>query len=289
MTTQSWSTDLQHTSDATFRAWGSELAIKLAAAGLVQTADTGQINWTTVTRPGVNTDGGYEIWRMNDTQQGAAPVYFRIGYGTYFSANIPRILITVGTGTDGAGTITGTALASAQLVTNWSTPNSGSWQSYLCVTDGAFWFAWKRGATASNNFQGSFFFSRSVDADGVPTDLGCSIKWQAPAFQFLRFAASAATYTVKTVATNFPCVVPGYPNNSLVGSDNQAYLHWMAIPHVLPVLFECTVISTEATAGSTFAATLVGSTSHTYISLVGAGFAEPTANTALYAVAAIWE
>lgn len=288
MTTQSWSTDLQHTNDATFRAWGSELAAMMAAAGLVNTSDTGQINWATVTRAGTNADAGYEIWRMNDTEQGTAPVYFRIAYGTANSATIPRIRITTGTGTDGAGTITGTALQTVQIASPGTTPASGSWQSYLCVTDGAFWFAWKRGAATANQFQGAFFFSRSVDAAGVPTALGCYILFMGMPYQYLRFAATAATYPARSAAGQLPCIVPGQPSSSLVGSDNQAYLHWMAIPEVLPVLFLCTVIATEATAGSTFAATLVGSTSHMYVSLVGSGAADSSAGGG-YALAAIWE
>jgi hypothetical protein len=38
-------------------AWGSGIAAQIAAMGLVQTSDTGQINWATVTRPAINTFG----------------------------------------------------------------------------------------------------------------------------------------------------------------------------------------------------------------------------------------
>jgi hypothetical protein len=42
------------------------IAAQIAAMGLVQTSDTGQINWVTVARPALNTIAGYEIWRFND-------------------------------------------------------------------------------------------------------------------------------------------------------------------------------------------------------------------------------
>jgi hypothetical protein len=68
--------------DATFRAWGSGIAAQIAAMGLVQTSDTGQINWVTVARPALNTIAGYEIWRFNDALQATKPVFIRIDYGT---------------------------------------------------------------------------------------------------------------------------------------------------------------------------------------------------------------
>lgn len=95
--------------DATFRAWGSGIAAQLAACGLVQTSDSGQINWTTATRPPVNGSAGYEIYRFNDAQQAAWPVYFKLEYGSGNTLGGGRLGLTVGTGTNGAGVITGQA------------------------------------------------------------------------------------------------------------------------------------------------------------------------------------
>lgn len=94
--------------DATFRLWGVGLAAQLAAVGLVQTADTGQVNWASVSRPGgSSTTAGYEIWRFNDALQATKPVFIRIDYGVAAAVDRPRFIITVGTATNGAGTITG--------------------------------------------------------------------------------------------------------------------------------------------------------------------------------------
>lgn len=97
-----------HTSDATFRAWGSAVAVKLAAMGLVQTADTGQINWATVLKPGAaNTAMGYEIWRFADALQATKPIMLKIEYGSGSATANPGMWITVGTATNGAGVHTG--------------------------------------------------------------------------------------------------------------------------------------------------------------------------------------
>lgn len=95
--------------DADFRAWGSGLAAQFAAVGLIKTADTGQIDWATVTRPvAVMTNAGYEIWRFNDALQATKPVFIRIDYGTGLAAlDRPRLGMRVGTATDGAGNLAG--------------------------------------------------------------------------------------------------------------------------------------------------------------------------------------
>jgi hypothetical protein len=93
--------------DADFRAWGSGLSAQLAAVGLVKTADTGQIDWTTAVRPAASGYSGYEIWRFNDTLQATKPVYIKIEYGGSSTVDRPSFRATIGTGTNGAGILTG--------------------------------------------------------------------------------------------------------------------------------------------------------------------------------------
>jgi hypothetical protein len=109
MTIQALSLAPNNVSNATFRAWGSGISAALAAAGLVNTADTGQINWATVVLPGAGAAAGYEIWRFSDALQASAPVFIKLEYGSSGLINgthsAPQMWITVGTATDGAGTI----------------------------------------------------------------------------------------------------------------------------------------------------------------------------------------
>jgi hypothetical protein len=270
MTTQSWSTRIRHDSDVLFREWGLELNGKFSAAGLVNTADTGQIDWVTVVRAGTNANAGYEIWRMADAMQGTAPVFFRIDYGTGGNTSSPRIQITVGTGTNGAGTITGTAISTARSLGAYtsSATSDTARQSYLCVVDGFFGMHHKSGATTAG--EGMYFFCRTVDTGGVASAIGGLSWWGAvtETAQAYRYAATAVTYTVKSgVAAIGVCIVPMTPTNSLVGPDNQVYLCWTITPRVAPLVGICGVFDTEVTAGNTFTATLVGGTSRTYIGL----------------------
>lgn len=141
MTVSSWTVSNTTSTDAAFRAWGSAIGVALAALGFVQTADTGQINWTTVTKPvSINTAQGYEVWRFADALQASAPIFFKIEYGCPTNTNLPGLWLTVGTGSDGAGTITGSNIANVSFtptrLTGAAAASGAAVPSYL-VTDAA--------------------------------------------------------------------------------------------------------------------------------------------------------
>lgn len=275
MTTLSWATPADHTSDAGFRAWGSELSAKLQAAGLVQTADTGQINWATATRPGsVNTAAGYEIYRFDDALQATAPLYIKLEYGTGNVADRPTIWVSVGTGTNGAGTLTG-SVSSRNVASFFNTPgNDGvSRPSYLCVKDGFVGLAWKYGlCTVQSNNKAYFYFgvARTVDDAGAETGDG---------FYVLRrltsTAASGGTVVesvsyadgVQASQNGYYAMVPGNVSSSAVGADKQVYKCYGIMPRVRPIMQAAVVISAEYPVGTTFEAALVGATTRTYLSL----------------------
>lgn len=298
MATQSWSTVVDHTSDAAFRAWGLELQTKLLAAGLVQASDTGQINWTTVVRAAVNADAGYAIYYLNDSLHGAAPIYIKFYYGTGGNTEKPRIRVEVGPSTNGSGTVTGVAKTSTVDVTMSSSivSTTTAYQSFLCVTAGFFGIVHKYQAGNTLTPLFSFAVSRSVDAAGVPTATSALVAFygttssSALSNQSLRFAATEKAFVFTT--TGRMALVPGGEINSLVGADTQAYLCWMLTPQVQPVLPLCVNYLSEAVFGSTFSATLIGSTPHTYISMgpaFGKAWSSASTNDALFGLSMLWE
>ena len=271
MTTQAWSTRVRHDDDVTFREWGLELNTKLAAAGLVKTADTGQIDWATVVRPAGSGDGGYEIWRMNDAMQATAPVFFRIDYGTNTSLSSPRIHITTGTAVNGAGVLSGIGGSKASIHGAATQNSDTSRQSYLCVAEGFFGLNWKIGSGLP---EGCFLFCRTVDAAGVPTALGSMQVWGAGAVsslgrtQAFRYAATAVAFAAKTAVTETAlCFSPQTPITTAVGADIQAMLAWTITPAIAPLVGICGVLTTEIAQGGTFSFAPVGVTAHTYIGL----------------------
>lgn len=115
-----------------FKSWAQAISNALAAFGWVQTTDTGQVNWSTIAAVPASTYV-YEIWKAGDALAATMPIFLKIEYG--FSTTIPRIRITVGTGSSGAGVINGVVQSSTpQQITN-DIANSGS-TTYPCYFSG---------------------------------------------------------------------------------------------------------------------------------------------------------
>jgi hypothetical protein len=131
----SYHSSLDHTR---FRIWAKAIADLLIAAGMTQTADTGQIDFTTVTVPsasGWTTTGALlqKTWPTGDS------IWLRLVYGSS-SGWAPTISIEWSPyGTDGAGNLIRsrhTQVALSGSITGWnSTTNAIEYTSYACVHD----------------------------------------------------------------------------------------------------------------------------------------------------------
>jgi hypothetical protein len=97
--------------DAAFRAWTQLVHdLLVGACGWVQTADTGQFDLATGVAPVASPQyQGYRIYRLNDALQASAPIFLKVEFGWGGAAtSTPGLRFNVGTGSDGAGTLTGT-------------------------------------------------------------------------------------------------------------------------------------------------------------------------------------
>lgn len=148
--------------DAGFRVWGKFLSDSFESGGWLKTADTGQVDWTTVARPAINTAAGYEI-RKSPTQSGYTDFYLKIEYGSGSNVAYPAIWFTVGTGSDGAGTLTGTV--STRYQRGIST-NTGQVEDLVCALDNSLTFLWCVTTGTPNAAGGFICFERYTDADG---------------------------------------------------------------------------------------------------------------------------
>ncbi len=301
MTTASWSSGNSHTSDAEFRAWGSEFSTKLGDVGLIKTSDTGQINWTTVTRPSSGTDGGYEVWRFNDAMQGTAPIFIKFYFGTGSNAAAPRIRVEVGTGSNGSGTLTGTGsgtiISGNQTPSGSTTGSTTAVPSYMCYADGVFSYLWKAGASNV----GLFSLCRTCDADGTPNADGYLV-WSygsvtsgssgaASNVRMVRFTSPASVvYSITASSTDSGiCFSPAYlSNTSLPNGDKQAFIAWGAFPDMRPMFGMCGVLASEFASGTTFTVAMVGSTARTYLSSARSGNGV-VVGAPSYGLAFLWE
>jgi hypothetical protein len=299
MATATTNTVLDHTSDAGFRAWVAEfISLFTTGGGMVQTNDTGQIDTATVTRPAVNTDGGYAVFRFNDSLQATAPYFVRFDFGTDNIADRPRLRITIGTGSNGAGTITGVLRAATQIGCTGE-PNSTStpYLSRACGFGGSITLAFKIGAIATSGWQ-YIGLHRVRDAAGEQTADGLVFVWGhrvsgndvTAAMESYR-RVNPATFG-GTTSNNF-CLVPLLTATSAAPSGpTRSYRHFTALPDPRPMIESLTVIRSECVAGTEFDARPVGSVDHHYVSLgvslrgcaAGTSFSDTT-----YGFAMIWE
>lgn len=172
-------------------AWIEEFRQAMLEIGLVQTADTGQFNVATHTTVagGTNNSPGafdvecYMVFRFNDAHQATAPIFIKIeilkGVGSDANGHIPASRVTVGTGTNGAGTITG-ALTSIQ--TSWG-QNLGApannYQSWACYDpiEGFFTVLFSAGAWTLNNVSPvvAVAVERIPESNGNPSASGFTV------------------------------------------------------------------------------------------------------------------
>lgn len=158
--------------DANFRIWGKWISDNLTALGITKTADTGQIDWTTVTRPlATNTAQGYEIRKFNDALDGTYPQYFKIEYGSGGATDRPSIWLTTGTGSNGSGTLTGFGLARVQLIF-WSANNGATTPCAMNMAGDASGFVLVPGVGLYSNSSPVIALERTVDANGAITGEG---------------------------------------------------------------------------------------------------------------------
>jgi hypothetical protein len=268
-TAATWTTAVAHANDADFRTWGKEISDKLhTMTGLTKVAETGTVNWTTVTRPSANTEGGFEVYYLNDSLHGTAPIYIRVSYGTASSAAYPGVSITVGTSTNGSGVLGGTALTTIKRWNKTGAATAGNHASYLCVKEGYFGLAWKVSAACT----GVVVVCRSCDADGTPNVKAAVLVNSGTSnsciTQCLRFESAAAVYAADT-GGNISVIVQ-YPTSSAVGANYQVYMCWMAVPDVRPIFGLCAVLVADYPVTSSISVALVGASARTYVSVGGA-------------------
>lgn len=303
MTTATTSTVIDHTSDAGFRTWVAEVIAQLLAVGLTQTADTGQINTATVTRPGTSTSGGYAIFRFNDTAQATSPVFIKLEFGTNTVATTPAMWITVANGSNGAGTLTG--LITTRVIAANSTAPSSTVTLYVSrfmynTTAGACGMVWKinGGGNASQSLAGFIIF-RSNDGSGVVTTdsvhllTNSNTASSAASSGFMQVISYLSSLVYNTGAwpssswgkLPFKLTATVFGGNVQVGPCFQ-YTPVMGITNWL-----CLGLLAEIGIGTSFVFAILGATTHTFLQVgYAVGTTDITAdNLATTGICMLWE
>lgn len=152
---------------ANFKAWAQPISAFFATASWTQSTDTGQVNWSTIASVPGSGAYVYEIWQPND---GLTTFYVKIEYGNVSGTNCPGLKLSIGTTTNGAGTLTGFILGPQQVCATSYTPPS-TVTTFECNFSGAAGrigvMMWRNSSTA--NSQQFFAIERSVNSSGAYT------------------------------------------------------------------------------------------------------------------------
>jgi hypothetical protein len=270
--------------DADFQTWVTGIHNEISALGLVQTADTGQINPATVARPGTSTFAGYEIWRFADSLQATKPVFLKIEYGIGAAADRPALAMTVGTGSTGAGVLNGQVGTRRTLLAGASKTAGATLPTYMSGGTGRLTIVANADSSA-NNFTLGLTVERTKDATGADTGDGIVF-------------VSGTTTTVKTCVIPFggsvpadasvpPCLGPADAGQASSGTD--VALSPGMVFSAGKALF-CMVLGMASGAipgPATFTTTYLGST-RTFVS-TGAGLAPTSPATITMNVAWAYE
>ncbi len=293
MTTSTFTSPMDCDTDANFRAWGSQISAQLAAVGLTQTADTGQINWTTASISGYPGIVGYEIWRFNDAAQGTTPIFIKIGYGAD-GAGSPRMSLIVGNASDGSGTITGTLKTNTLSLTQ-SISLGNAAPSYLSYDPaaGALGVALKIGLAGSQLGTG-WHISRTNDTAGNVTTDGwtvqaCNTPGATSSCYSQCLSANFQTATGNWSTSANLCTWPYVLTTSFAGGSIQAQPINALAPEIQVDAKKCCVLVAEVGAGIEFDLNVVGLTAKHFISVGGALGNIFASGGGGYATAMLWQ
>ena len=257
------------TTDAQFRTIGSAIGSAIVAVNLIKTSDTGQINWTTVLKPTViNTVAGYEMFRFNDSLQSTAPVFIKIEYGIgNYTTSYLGLWITVGTGTDGAGNLTGN-ISNRTLVFYSNASEVGTRTSYFSGDTNRLCFTlWPSNPASMPTQWGVFGVERSHNTSGTDTGAAVHLFWSGymnlGSCQYLPLGTTT-TFIPPYVSSGWYCSVPTTGGGSLSPNLYTYPIKSFSMYETLPIFNFIHYAGSDFTTGSNYSVTGYDGASRNY-------------------------
>lgn len=272
MTTDTFNHASQTTGDADWQALVTLLSAALTTVGFIKSADTGQINPATTTRPTSGSYAGYEIRYFNDSLHATKPVYTKLEYGRGGSnaQNALVIRVTVGSGTNGSGTITGTTyFAQLGVPSQNNVGSTGTYQWYIAGDDGYIAIAAARGMPGGQWF---WALCRTSGDDGEHNSEGLLMYYAGVTLVRRRYITSEIN-DASAVA-----FIPGNETSLGVGGDKQVLRHYAIQPTIRCVPHFLCYADADISNEGTFSETPAGSRARTFLALGGTAPCPTTAS-----------
>lgn len=209
-----YSTRTSDGSEANARLWLTNFLQGMLDAGFVQTNDTGQIDPATVTLTS-GTTTGYAIFRFSDSLQSTHPVFVKVEFSTSTNrgatTGLGAMFLTVGRGTNGAGTISGVLsprqVLGATVYGPAGAANSVSWVGTHAASCGDGYMIFmpfvddtRITATSSNpKPSNGFLIERSRDALGNLTGEGLLVVTQKASVSDVNLVSTGGEFVVNAI------------------------------------------------------------------------------------------
>jgi hypothetical protein len=264
MATYSFVSIITADNDANFRIWGKAISDALQAVGgiakLSAGDSSGQIDWTSVTKPAANLSAGYEMYKFADTLQSTVPVFIKIEWGSGASGNLVSMWVTVGFAHDGAGTLTGFTSTRFRHVHTFNHAVTVTATSHVSAATNRLQYLLR-----VNNSSGgtSEPFSLSVErthaANGTDLNYGVIILF---GYGNVLWYSQLLSFTTGVIATEGPTnlsVLAPSTGHGSAGGTTAIYPCWVvAGPYYCPFGGFVFAFSGNITSGVPFSVTLLG-------------------------------
>lgn len=233
---------------------------------------------TTTTFPPAAANFLYEIWKMGDGN--GLPVYLKFEYGSNSNSGLaPGMRVSIGSGTDGAGNLTGGVSTATVNGVGSVIGSASTFPSYFSGSTNRITLALWITATTSTprNFLN---IERSHDSSGVDTTSYATLTWISIASNVFNTVTqqSITSTAVTTAETKIPCISK---TSTATGSFGTSTLLCPAFPVVgavgNPMINVLVGKSADWTDQTQFSFTLYNTT-HNYIAFNQAGFGNAAGN-----------
>ena len=167
------STTQDYSVQANWTAWADGIHNAILNRGWLATSDTGQVNTATVTVPTSGADAGYRLYKTND---GVGDQFFlKIVYGRSTSVRHPSSKWQLGTGSDGAGNLTGNLSNTFHMIGPLNDPGTVVWRALVAGDAGALTYYRSIDTTSPAAYCEAISFRRTVDSSGTISTRGMEI------------------------------------------------------------------------------------------------------------------
>ncbi len=264
MTTATTAKSWRNNTDSEFRDNIAAYSGLLVSCGLVKVAVSGQIDIATATRPAaVGGEAGYEIFRFDDSLQDEAPIYIRVAYGSSGNQSYFGVFITIGSGVEAAGVLTGTV--SSRVTSYGASTDNVIRSSYACHTEGMAGVFHAVGHTTSTS--GSWVVCRTCDSNGYATGRGVVIYQNNTSYRCVGQAikyGQGGGYINTSPSVDIAQIPFGI--TQLIDGSLPCYPMWCPMPELTPVVGIVANPRPLISSVDTFEISVVGNRARTYMS-----------------------